>query len=39
MMKYPLVYEHRGVKHMLDNGNDSGETGFGYGMRTEDDRR
>jgi hypothetical protein len=38
MMEYPFVYEHRGVKHMLYNGNGFGETGFGYAVMTEDDR-
>lgn len=38
MIEYPFVYEHRGVKHMLYNGNGFGETGFGYAMLVEDDR-
>jgi hypothetical protein len=38
MMEYPFVYEHRGIKHMLYNGNGFGETGFGYAVMTEDDR-
>ena len=38
MMEYQFVYEHRGVKHMLYNGNGFGETGFGYAVMTEDDR-
>lgn len=32
MMEYPYVYEHRGRKHMLYNGNGFGETGFGYAV-------
>jgi hypothetical protein len=38
MMEYPFVYEHRGVKHMLYNGNGFGETGIGYAVLVEDDR-
>ena len=38
MMEYPFVYEHRGVKHMLYNGNGFGETGIGYAVLDEDDR-
>lgn len=38
MMEYPFVYEHRGVKYMLYNGNGFGETGFGYAVMTEDNR-
>jgi hypothetical protein len=37
MMEYPFVYEHRGVKHMLYNGNGFGETGIGYAVLAEDD--
>jgi hypothetical protein len=36
MMEYPYVYEHRGRKHMLYNGNGFGETGFGYAVLEED---
>lgn len=39
MMEYPFVYEHRGLKHMLYNGNGFGETGIGYAVLTKDDRR
>ena len=39
MMEYPFVYEHRGVKHMLYNGNGFGETGIGYAVLVEDERR
>jgi hypothetical protein len=38
MMAYPYIYEHRGVKHMLYNGNGFGETGFGYAVLVDDDR-
>jgi hypothetical protein len=36
MMEYPFVYEHKGVKHMLYNGNGHGETGIGYAVLVED---
>jgi hypothetical protein len=35
MMEYPFVYEHRGRKYMLYNGNGFGETGFGYAVLEE----
>jgi hypothetical protein len=38
MMEYPFVYEHRGVKRMLYNGNGFGETGIGWAELDEDDR-
>ena len=38
MIAYPFVYEHRGVKHLLYNGNGFGETGIGYAVLDEDDR-
>ncbi len=38
MMEYPFVYDHRGVKYMLYNGNGFGETGIGYAVLEEDDR-
>jgi hypothetical protein len=38
MMEYPFVYEHRGQKHMLYNGNGFGESGIGYAVLLEDDR-
>ena len=38
MMEYPWVYEHRGRKHMLYNGNGFGETGIGYAVLDEDSR-
>lgn len=39
MVAYPCVYEHRGKKHMLYAGNGFGESGFGYAVLEEDDRR
>ena len=36
MMEYPFVYEHKGRKYMLYNGNGFGETGFGYAVMVED---
>jgi predicted GH43/DUF377 family glycosyl hydrolase len=30
MMCYPYLYQHRGVKYLLYNGNGFGESGFGY---------
>ena len=36
MMEYPYVYEHRGRKYMLYNGDGFGETGFGYAVLEED---
>lgn len=36
MMEYPCVYEHRGRKYMLYNGNGFGETGFGYALLDEE---
>lgn len=36
MMAYPAVYEHRGRKYLLYNGNGFGETGFGYAVLVED---
>lgn len=36
MMEYPFVYEHRGTKHMLYNGDGFGETGFGYAVLEEE---
>jgi hypothetical protein len=38
MMAYPFVYENRGIKQMLYNGNGFGETGIGYAVLVEDDR-
>lgn len=35
MMEYPYIYEHRGRKHLLYNGNGFGETGFGYAVLEE----
>jgi hypothetical protein len=39
MVAYPFVYEHRGKKYMLYVGNGFGETGFGYAVLEDDDRR
>ncbi len=36
MMEYPYVYEHKGRKYMLYNGNGFGETGFGYAILDEE---
>ncbi len=36
MMEYPFVYEHKGRKYMLYNGNGFGETGFGYAVLNEE---
>jgi len=38
MIEYPFVYQHRGVKYMLYNGNGFGDTGFGYAILVDDDR-
>jgi len=35
MMEYPYVYEHRGRKYMLYNGNGFGVTSFGYAVLDE----
>jgi hypothetical protein len=34
MIQYPYVYNHKGVRYMLYNGNGFGETGFGYAILT-----
>ena len=39
MIAYPCVYEHRGTKYMLYAGNGFGETGFGFAVLDDDDRR
>jgi len=36
MMAYPYVYEHKGRKYMLYNGNGFGKTGFGYSVLDKD---
>ena len=36
MMAYPYVYEHKGRKYMVYNGNGFGEAGFGYAVLEED---
>ena len=38
MMEYPFVYLHKGMKHMLYNGNGFGESGIGYAVLVDDDR-
>lgn len=38
MMEYPFVYEHRGQKYLLYNGNGFGETGFGYAVMERDSK-
>lgn len=35
MMEYPYVYEHKGRKYMLYNGNGFGKSGFGYAVLEE----
>jgi hypothetical protein len=35
MLAYPYVYEHKGRKYMLYNGNGFGESGFGYAILHE----
>lgn len=32
MTAYPAVYEHRGVRHLLYNGNEFGRNGFGHAV-------
>jgi len=32
MIEYPYVYEHKGIKHILYNGNGFGRSGFGYAV-------
>jgi predicted GH43/DUF377 family glycosyl hydrolase len=32
MLAYPYVYEHKGKKYMLYNGNEFGKSGFGYAV-------
>ena len=32
MMCYPYLYQHRGRKYLLYNGNGFGESGFGYAV-------
>lgn len=36
MMEYCYVYEHKGTKYMLYNGNGFGRTGFGYAVLEEE---
>ena len=35
MIEYPFVFEHKGKKYMLYNGNGYGKTGFGYAILEE----
>lgn len=35
MICYPFVFEHKGKKYMLYNGNDYGKTGIGYAVEEE----
>lgn len=35
MIEYAFVFEHKGKKHMLYNGNDYGRTGLGYAVAEE----
>ena len=35
MMEYPFVYEHKGEKYLLYNGNGFGETGIGFAVLKE----
>ena len=32
MIEYPFVFEHKGRKHMLYNGNEYGKEGIGYAV-------
>ncbi|MGE3314563.1 MAG: hypothetical protein AB7O26_05555 [Planctomycetaceae bacterium] len=36
MTAYPAVYEHRGVRHLLYNGNGFGQGGFGHAVWSEE---
>ena len=36
MICYPFVFEHKGRKYMLYNGNEYGKTGFGYAILEEE---
>ena len=36
MIAYPYIYEHRGVKYMVYNGNSFGRSGFGYAILEEE---
>lgn len=35
-VEYPFVFDHDGVRYMLYNGNNYGETGFGYAILEEE---
>ena len=32
MIEYPFVFDHKGVRYMLYNGNEYGKTGFGIAL-------
>ena len=32
MIEYPFVFDHKGQRYMLYNGNDNGRTGFGFAV-------
>jgi hypothetical protein len=32
MIEYPFVFDHKGQRYMLYNGNDYGKTGFGLAI-------
>jgi hypothetical protein len=36
MIEYPFVFDHRGIRYMLYNGNDFGRTGFGLARLTNE---
>jgi hypothetical protein len=36
MICYPCVFEHKGTKYMLYNGNGYGRTGFGLAVMEKD---
>lgn len=35
MIEYPFVYDHKGTRYMIYNGNTFGKTGFGYAILLE----
>ncbi|MDQ7062049.1 MAG: hypothetical protein Q9M43_13400 [Sulfurimonas sp.] len=35
MIEYPFVYDHKGKRHMIYNGNTFGQSGFGYAVLEE----
>jgi len=36
MIFYPFVFDHKGKRHMLYNGNDYGKTGIGLAVLEQD---